>query len=273
MAEPKAGQLPSMSDVDQLQSEIDILRKALDETKKESQRYLENVAHQLTAPLNAIKWSIEALRDKEVPLARKNNLLSSIYSQATIVVHLIKNFALMSNLEADHELGQFREQPERIDILRLAINLANDFQPQASEGGKTILVEEVAFKAVLRGRSVLAVKNLIAQALSNLLENAVKYSDLRTTITLTASPVAFKTGSGLDVSVVSTGIPLAGGEIEKLQERGFRGGAARQKVPAGTGIGLYLARRIMEIHQGTIGIKAGGRESRFSLVFPPSKIA
>jgi hypothetical protein len=67
-----------------------------------------------TAPLNAIKWNIEAIRDTNVGFQRKikMKLLSSIYSQGTILVHLIKNFSLMSNLEADHELGQFREKPE-----------------------------------------------------------------------------------------------------------------------------------------------------------------
>src|SRR5437763_229196 len=84
--------------------------------------------------------------------------------------------------EADHELGQFREKPERVDPLRLAINLANDFQPQAAEGGKNIIVDEITFSEVFDDKRLLVVKNLIAQALSNLLENAVKYSSLQTTI-------------------------------------------------------------------------------------------
>jgi hypothetical protein len=85
-------------------------------------------------------------------------LLSSIYSQGTILVHLIKNFSLMSNLEADHEPGQFREQPERVDPVRLAINLANDFEPQAAEKGLKIVIDEGSFRQVFAGRSLLAVK-------------------------------------------------------------------------------------------------------------------
>src|ERR1039458_9347973 len=50
-----------------------------------------------------------------------------------ILIHLIKNFSLMSNLASDHELRHFREQPELIDVKRLCINLSNDFQPQAQE--------------------------------------------------------------------------------------------------------------------------------------------
>ena len=257
-----------------LKAEIAALKAELQETKQTTNQYLQNVAHQLTAPLNAIKWSIEALKDEHVTIPRKMKLLSSIYSQGTILVHLIKNFSLMSNLEADHELGQFRDKPERVDILRLAINLSNDFQPQAAEGGKKIVVDEFSFDRMLQGRSVLAVKNLIAQALSNLLENAVKYSDLKTTIDIEATSVSIVPNSKplLGLAVRSLGLPISSDEIKKIQSRGFRGTTAKQKIPAGTGIGLYIGKRIMDMHQGTIAIQAKGRESTFTLFFPESRI-
>jgi signal transduction histidine kinase len=95
----------------------------------------------------------------------------------------------MSNLEADHELGQFRDKPEPVDILRLSINLTNDFQPQAAETEKKIYVNESSFQQCLGLKSILMVKNLVAQALSNLLENAIKYADPRSTITITTERV------------------------------------------------------------------------------------
>ena len=124
-----------MKDVEQLEKENEELRKQLKSSTDKSRVYLQNVAHQLTAPLGAIKWSIEALKDPTIPIGRKGNLLSSVYSQAGILVHLVKNFALMSNLEADEQLGQMRNQ-EPTDLMLLGINLANDFQPQAAEAEK-----------------------------------------------------------------------------------------------------------------------------------------
>ena len=260
--------------IERLRAENAELKLELEQTRRTSQRYLQNVAHQLTAPLGAIKWSIEGLKDAEVPMPRKIKLLSSIYSQATILVHLIKNFTLMSNLEADHELGQFRDKPEPVDAFRLAVNLANDFQPQAAETGKKIIVDEISFTIALKSKSVLMVKNLVAQALSNLLENAVKYADFATTISVTAErfvPVADK-APVLGISVMSTGMPISPEEIAELCNRGFRGKAARQRVPAGTGIGLYLAKRVMTLHQGTLVIRAKAKESRFTLVFPLDRL-
>jgi signal transduction histidine kinase len=211
-----------MTEIEILNAELERLKKELQASKAESQQYLQNVAHQLSAPLGAIKWSIEALRDPDVPLQRKNTLLSSIYSQATILVHLIKNFSLMSNLEQDHELGQFREKPEPIDVASLAINLSNDFQPQAHEKEQRIRVDNVSFKQVYASKRILMVKNLVAQALSNLLENAVKYADGGTEILITAGRQ-----NGFAISVRSEGIPIREDEIENLFQRGYRGRAAQ----------------------------------------------
>ncbi len=259
--------------VEALSQQIAVLKAELEETRQSTNQYLQNVAHQLTAPLNAIKWNIEAIKDEQVTIQRKLKLLSSIYSQGTILVHLIKNFSLMSNLEADHELGQFRERPEPVDLLRLAINLSNDFQPQAEERGNKIVVDEYSFTKILQNRSVLIVKNLVAQALSNLLENAVKYADLKTTIEVTAVDVLITAGTTLvGVAVSSIGLPITPTEAKGLKTRGFRGKEAKQKIPAGTGIGLYLANRIMDIHQGTIVVQSRGRESTFILCFPQSRL-
>lgn len=257
-----------MEDINVLKAEIAKLKGELEETKSESKKYLQNVAHQLTAPLGAIKWSIEALKDERIPITRKKTLLSSIYSQATILVHLIKNFALMSNLEADHELGEFREKPERTDMMRLAINLANDFQPQASEMGIKISVDNDSFRKVFGSNELQIVKNLVSQAISNIIENAVKYADHDSVIKLSALETNMQVGLAVD----SCGIPIADTNVAQIFERGFRGDSAKQKVAAGTGIGLYLASRVMTFHQGRITVKTNNKISQFAVLFPRSQM-
>ena len=264
----------SEQELEQLRTENAKLKQELEETRRNSTRYLQNVAHQLTAPLNAIKWNIEAIKDEKVPIPRKKNLLSSIYSQGTILVHLIKNYSLMSNLEADHELGQFRDQPERVSPLRLAINLAGDFEPQAAETSKKVEVHMLSFDRIFGEKSLLVVKNLVAQALSNLLENAIKYSNIGTTIYVEATTGAQREAGETfyGISVRNSGLPILPSEVKKLSDRGFRGSAAKQKVPAGTGIGLYIANRIMELHEGLIQARASGSETRMTLFFPASRV-
>ena len=256
------------TELEYLKAELARMKAEVEQSQAHSRQYLQNVAHQLSAPLGAIKWSIEALKDTSVPIRRKGTLLSSIYSQATILIHLIKNFSLMSNLEHDHELGQFKDQPEPVDVTALAINLSNDFQPQAYEREQTILVDNPSFERTFGKNRILMVKNLVAQALSNLLENAVKYADSNTRIQITAGRK-----NGFAISVSSDGIPIAEHEKDKLFIRGFRSQMAQQKVAPGTGIGLYLADRIMKLHKGRIAVETAGRMSMFSLVFPITSIA
>jgi signal transduction histidine kinase len=253
-----------MANIEALRRENDELKAELALVRKESTQYLQNVAHQLTAPLGAIKWSIEGLTMVgNVSIVKRQKLLSSIYSQATILVHLIKNFTLMSNLEVDHELGQFREQPEPVDLLRLCINLASDFQPQAADKGLKINVDEQSFHDIPKLKEIKIVKNLIAQAISNVLENAVKYSVEGSTIKLSVDK-----SDRVELFVESVGIPIKEDEKDKLFERNFRGVSAQQAVPAGTGIGLYLVARIMKLHKGDVSVETNGKKSSFIFGFP-----
>ncbi|MBI4093465.1 HAMP domain-containing histidine kinase [Candidatus Kaiserbacteria bacterium] len=233
--------------------------------EKDKNEYTQNVAHQLAAPINAIKMNIESLSMPKVSIDRKQVLLRSVYSQGTILAHLIKNFSLMSNLEADHELTGFREQPESFDLYRLCTNLSNDFQPVGKYKDQSIWVNEDEYKAAGYPQAY-AIKNLFAQVVYNLLENATKYAEANSRIVI-----------GLRVSgkihgptVTSQGLPIPNGSEEEIFKRGVRSRseAAKRLNPAGTGFGLYIARRIMEIHKGTLTVETKNRVSTFVIQLP-----
>jgi signal transduction histidine kinase len=230
-----------------LQQENAYLREQLDNVERERVEYLQNVSHQLVAPLNAIKWHIENLTEARVSLDRAKKVLRSIYSQATIAVHLAKNFNLMSNLEADHALTNLKEPLRDIELKRLLINLADDFQPLAWDRDINIVVDQDRFA---NGPLVLAMRPLISQMFSNIIENAVKYSASGTDIVIQGSHKA--DSDTFVVSILNRGIALPTAHEEDVFRRGFRTDEAKQKYPAGTGFGLYIAKRIIEIHEGEL---------------------
>jgi len=256
-----------------LQLENQRLRQQLAEAagaKREAERakteYMQNVAHQLAAPINAIKMNIETLSNPRVAFDRKKVLLRSIYSQGTILAHLIKNFSLMSHLEADHQLDSFREKPEEVDLYLLCVNFSNDFQPIAVLKDQTIHVLDEEFDTHRRPK-VRATKNLLAQVIYNLLENATKYGDADSKIT-----IGLRSDAGsVRITVTSTGTPVNPVDAKRLFERGVRGDSAKAMHPAGTGFGLYIARRIMEIHKGDITVEPKGRTSTFVVRLPKEK--
>src|SRR5437868_6425465 len=95
--------------IEKLDKAIAELRNRVQQVEKEQTEYLQNVSHQLVAPLNAIKWHIENLTEGRLSVDRARKVLRSVYSQATIAVHLAKNFNLMSNLEGEHALTTLKE--------------------------------------------------------------------------------------------------------------------------------------------------------------------
>lgn len=233
-----------------LKTEREKMRKEVEQVERDRIEYLQNVSHQIVAPLNAMKWHIENLTEARVPIDRAKRVLRSIYSQATIAVHLAKNFRLMSNLASDHTLSALSEPLQEVDLRRLLVNLADDFQPQGWDQNLEIIVDDEHFD---KTPSVLAMKPLISQVFSNILENAVKYSNKGTTIMSTGEHLPEK--GMFAVHVRNYGIPLQPGEKEHVFERTYRSEEAKRRYPAGTGFGLYIAKRIVEIHEGTITVK------------------
>jgi signal transduction histidine kinase len=234
-------------EVSQLQQENAQLRKQLEQVEKERVEYLQNVSHQLVAPLNAIKWHIENLKEVRMGVDRAKKVLRSVYSQATIVVHLAKNFNLMSNLEGDHALSKLKEPLQEVDLRRLLVNLADDFQPLAWDSNINIAVDEAHFDS---GPPVWAMRPLVSQVFSNIIENAVKYSSNDTKVTISGRYL--RDSDCFSVSIQSQGIVLRPEHANMVFDRGFRSDEAKRKWPAGTGFGLYIARRIVEIHEGRI---------------------
>lgn len=249
--------------IEALQSEVTALKDQLARKEKERIEYLQNVSHQLVAPLNAIKWHIENLTQARIGVDRAKKVLKSVYSQATLAVHLAKNFALMSNLEEDHALTALREPLQSVNLCQLMINLADDFQPQGWDKNVHVAVDD----SRLRGApDVLVIKPLITQVFSNLIENAIKYSYPESGIDIQG--YYDKTKDEVTVSVHNRGIPLRAEDTERVFDRGYRTQEAKNQYPAGTGFGLYIAKRIVEAHQGKITATAGLAGSVFSVTLP-----
>ena len=233
--------------LENLERENKELRERIEQVEKDREEYLQNVSHQLVAPLNAIKWHIENLTEGRLGIERIQKVLRSVYSQATLAVHLAKNFNLMSNLEADHALTKLKEPLQEIKLCQLLINLADDFQPLAWDRNIKIIVRKDHLDNT---PPILAMKPLISQVFSNIIENAVKYSDSETEILVEGKYLS--STDSVTVSVRNRGVLLDPDHANRVFDRGFRSPEAKRKYPAGTGFGLYIARRIVEIHEGTI---------------------
>lgn len=129
----------------------------------------------------------------------------------------------------------------------MLINISNDFQPLGWEKGIKIIVHDESFK---KKSEVYAIKPLISQVFSNIIENASKYSEADSTINIRR--VDHTQTDVVAIEVTNVGIGIHKDDMERIFERGFRSGRAQNKYPAGTGFGLYIAEKIIAIHLGEI---------------------
>jgi signal transduction histidine kinase len=238
---------PTDSVVAALEKENRQLRDQLDRVKRERIEYLQNVSHQLVAPLNAIKWHIENLTEARVTIERGRKVLRSVYSQATLAVHLAKNFALMSNLEGDHALNALREPLQAVDLCKLLVNLADDFQPQGWDKNIQIVVKNHPLE---KAPDVLVMRPLVSQVFTNIIENGIKYAKKSSDIVIEGAHNP--TRDLVSVTVWNDGISLTPADAKRIFDRGYRTQEAKNLYPAGTGFGLYIAKRIVDLHEGEI---------------------
>ena len=216
--------------------------------------FVANISHELKTPVGAISLLAETLLAEDDP-AVAERLANRILSEAIRVGHTIEDLLELSRIEVD-EPAEFGI----VDIGVVAIEAADRIRPAAEQAGITIAVDESSVSLSVRGD-----RRQLLSAISNLLDNAVKYSDPGSSVELTA------VADGVDVLVVVVdhGIGIPARDIERVFERFYRVDQARSRQTGGTGLGLAIVRHVVVNHQGTVDIESRlGEGSRFTLRFP-----
>ena len=262
--------------------------------------WLKNVSHQLIAPLTGIQGHVENLgrwlnfwldeahvqigeredntedSDNHVNLATTirqlriaARTLDAALWMTTWVSRLARNFAWVTEVEEEKRPLVFELIQE---VPSLLIRYARNVQGLArSRRLYRVHVDTESVKQ-LNGRLRIS-RILFAQAIGNLLDNAVKYSDWGTEVLITAS-LADKWGI---IHITNRGIPILPEEVGKVFEREYRSDAARARYTVGTGIGLPIARDMIERHGGQLTVQPSrkiqepsysGYETTFNVLLP-----
>jgi len=207
--------------------------------------FLANMSHELRTPLNAIIGFSEVIQKAIIgPLSERYRAYGAdIFSSGTHLLGLINDILDLSKLEA----GQFELHEEDVDI-REAIEASMLLVgPQAEKSRVELskaIDENLAF--------IRADDRRIRQILINLLSNAVKF----TTEGGKVRVASFGTNAGLAIAVSDTGIGMASEEIPKALEEFGQIDSKISRQFAGTGLGLPLAKHLIELHGGTLTIKS-----------------
>lgn len=218
-------------------------------------RFVSMAAHQLRTPLTAIRWLLEAVGSKRLSKARQQ-LLEDAYESAGRLNSLVSDLLNVSRIET----GRLKVNVEPVDVVTLAEAVIKEMRPQMKMKGQTLTTHWPDHSSLINLDPL-----LIRQVLLNLLSNAVKYTPEKGSIHVSVR----QRDADVLVSVMDTGIGIPLSEQAKIFGNFYRATNATQFTPEGTGLGLSLAKSLVEMQGGKMGFTSQeGHGSTFWFTLP-----
>ena len=236
------------------------------QSSQRSQRdFVANVSHEMKTPLTSIQGFAQAILDDtaDTPEARKR-AAQIIYTESTRMHRMALDLLELARLEA----GTADLNISQVEIGALLRGVVEKFSPQADQVGVELVVnisDDVP--------SILADGDRLAQVFTNLVDNALKFTPPNGRVILSAK----KAGAEVELSVADTGIGVAPEALPRLFERFYqvdssRAGGENAAVRRGAGLGLAIAKEIIQAHGGKIGVRSQvGFGTTFTIHLPLQK--
>jgi len=222
--------------------------KALERLDKAKTEFLSIASHQLRTPLTAIKGYLSMIQEGLYgrPSKELDAILNKIYLSNTRLIDLVNSLLDISRIE----MGRMEFKFETIQIEKLIESIIEELSIQAKQ--KNLYLK---FKKPERPLPKVKVdESKIRQVILNLIDNAIRYTE-EGGVTIKVKNLI----SAIQISVRDTGIGLTPKEIESLFGMYARG-KGMSIFPEGAGLGLYVARKLLEAHLGRIWAESAGKD-------------
>lgn len=226
--------------------------------EKIRQDFIANVSHELRTPISNIKGYAETLIDGAIEdKDNARDFLKIIYTDAERLSNLVNDILDLSKIES----GKLRLSITPCYIKSLVHNTVKAFKKKLDEKFILCTIE------MPENLPKIAVdQSMIMQVLFNLIDNAIKYTPVKGTITIDAKEI---NTNFMDVSVRDTGIGISEKDLPRIFERFYRVDKARSRELGGTGLGLSIVKHIVQSHGGKVSVQSTeGRGSTFSFTIP-----
>lgn len=232
----------------------------LDEAKDE---FLSIASHQLRTPLTSVKGYLSMLLDGDAGelTERQRSLAEEAFTSSQRMVGLIEDFLNLSRLQT----GRFSVEKETVDITELVQEEIATLESVAAARGiklKAVIATDVP-KALLLDESK------IRQVVMNFIDNALYYTRAKSTVTIRLS----REVGQVRLVVQDKGIGVPAKEQARLFTKFYRASNARKQRPDGTGVGLYLAKKVIIEHGGEMIVRSvEGVGSTFGFMLPIAEL-
>lgn len=230
--------------------------KPIKDMVDEQNRFVSDASHELRTPLTSLKTSMEVyLRDKNLSLTDTKSLISESINDVNRLQLLSEELLKMTQYQTPEENTKF----EKVDIGSVVKKAVSNITPLAKR--KKIPITLHVSDQIIQGN-----KNALMDLLVILLDNAIKYSPKNKPVTISVK----KMDSYILISVNDHGIGIEKKDIPYIFDRFYRADLARSTANVGGyGLGLSIAKKIAEIHHGSIQVESEvGTGSTFTVRLP-----
>jgi two-component system phosphate regulon sensor histidine kinase PhoR len=202
--------------------------------------FVANVSHELKTPVASIKGFVETLLDGA---ADDRRFLEIVARQADRLAAIIEDLLALSRIEQREGAGTLPVEPW--PLLTILTTAAEDCRPRAADRSIRLVVDcSPDLTATVNGP-------LLEQAVINLVDNAIKYSEPGKTVWLAAARDQSTT-----IRIRDEGCGIAAEHLPRLFERFYRVDKARSRQQGGTGLGLAIVKHIVQAHGGTVSVES-----------------
>jgi signal transduction histidine kinase len=238
-------------------ADLEERNRTLVESEQVKSELVSNVSHELRTPLASVLGFSSLMLDREVSPDETKRYLEVIRTEARRLAALLNDLLDLQRVEQE-ALELRREDVELNELLSTQVTL---YSAQSD-------THELKFQAAGEPLAVRGDRDRLAQVVGNLLSNAIKYSPEGGVVEVTAEAI----GDEAWIWVRDEGLGIPRAHQEQIFTKFFRGDVGRELGIAGTGLGLVLARQIVEAHGGQLGFESeAGRGSTFWLQLPASR--
>lgn len=238
-----------------LSASLNYMSSQLRDMEDYQKKFVANVSHDFRSPLTSIKGYVEAIADGTIPPEMQGKYLNIILFETERLTDLTKDLLTLNEFDTKNLL--LDKVP--FDIHEMIKNVAASFEGRCTQ--KKISIELVFARKHLK---VVADKRKIQQVLYNLLDNAIKFSDQDSIITIETT----ERGDKIYTSVKDYGIGIPRNALNKIWERFYKSDLSRGKDKKGTGLGLAIVKEAIQAHGENINVvstEGVGTEFIFSL--------
>lgn len=224
-----------------LSASLNYMSSQLRDMEDYQKKFVANVSHDFRSPLTSIKGYVEAMADGTIPPEMQKKYLDIILFETERLTGLTQDLLTLNEFDSKNLLLN----KENFDIHEMIKNVAASFEGTCTQ--KKISIE-LLFAS--KQMEVFADKRKIQQVLYNLLDNAIKFSDPESTVTIETT----ERGEKVSISVKDYGIGIPRSALGKIWERFYKTDLSRGKDKKGTGLGLAIVKEAIQAHGENISV-------------------